>query len=64
MEIAATILALIVGVMALVRFYSKKNSTILFVGAGFLGTAMLDGYHAVVRAMTSKRLSRTCAGAR
>lgn len=48
MEIAATILALIVGVMALVRFYSKKNSTILFVGAGFLGTAMLDGYHAVV----------------
>jgi len=48
MEIIATVLALIVGVMALVRFYSKKDNTFLFVGAGFLGTALLDGYHAIV----------------
>ncbi|MDM8558729.1 ATP-binding protein [Candidatus Parabeggiatoa sp. HSG14] len=48
MEIIATFLALIVGTMALVRFYTKKNNTFLFIGTGFLGTAMLDGYHAVV----------------
>ena len=48
MEVAATLLASIVGIMALVRYYSKKNSTLLIIGAGFIGTAMLDGYHAVV----------------
>jgi PAS domain S-box-containing protein len=48
METVATLLAAIVGVMALVRFYSKKNNTILFIATGFLGTAFLDGYHALV----------------
>ena len=48
MEAVATMLAMIVGAMALVRFHSKKNNTILFIGAGFLGTAFLDGYHTVV----------------
>ena len=48
MEAIATLLALMVGTMALVRFYAKKSSTFLFVGGGFLGTAFLDGYHAVV----------------
>ena len=48
MEATATLLALIVGVMALVRFYSKKDNTFLFVGTGFIGTAFLDGYHAIV----------------
>ena len=48
MEAVATVLALVVGVMALVRFYAKKNNTFLFVGTGFLGTACLDGYHALV----------------
>lgn len=48
MEGAATILALVVGAMALVRYATKKNSAFLFVGTGFFGTAMLDGYHAVV----------------
>ncbi|MDA1231558.1 MAG: hypothetical protein O2856_12350, partial [Planctomycetota bacterium] len=48
MEVAATLLALIVGALALVRFYSKKDNTYLFVGIGFIGTGMLDGYHAVV----------------
>jgi PAS domain S-box-containing protein len=48
MELAATILALIVGVLALVRFYSKKENTFLFIGTGFLGTALLDGYHTIV----------------
>ena len=48
MEIIATVLAAFVGLMALVRFYSKKDNTFLFIGSGFLGTAFLDGYHAVV----------------
>lgn len=48
MEAVATVLALVVGVMALVRFYAQKNNTFLFVGTGFLGTACLDGYHALV----------------
>jgi hypothetical protein len=50
METVAATLAAIVGVIALVRFYSKKNNTILFIGAGFLGTAFLDAYHAIVTA--------------
>ena len=48
METVATLLALMVGVMSLVRFYSKQNMTILFIGTGFLGAAFLDAYHAFV----------------
>ncbi|MCU0981257.1 MAG: methyl-accepting chemotaxis protein, partial [Pirellulaceae bacterium] len=48
MEVAATLLALLVGAMALVRFYSRKTNLFLFVGTGFLGTGFLDGYHGVV----------------
>lgn len=48
MESLATLLAFFVGVMALVRFYSKRDNTLLFVGTAFLGTASLDGYHAIV----------------
>jgi hypothetical protein len=48
MEIIATLPAVFIGAMALVRFYSKKNDTFLFIGTGFLGTAFLDGYHMMV----------------
>ena len=48
MEVAATLLALTVGAMALVRFYSVNQSLYLFVGSAFLGTGLLDGYHMVV----------------
>ncbi len=54
MEAVATLVALIVGAMAFVRFYSEKNNTVLFIGAGFLGTAFLDGYHAVVTSAAFK----------
>ncbi len=47
-EIVATTLAAIIGAMALARFYSKRENSFLFVGCGFLGTAFLDGYHALV----------------
>ena len=48
MEVVATLLALMVGVLGLIRYHTKPNNAILFIGAGFFGTAMLDGYHAVV----------------
>ncbi|MFT5470253.1 MAG: putative ATPase/signal transduction histidine kinase [Verrucomicrobiales bacterium] len=48
MEVAATLLALGVGIMAILRFYSRRTNTFLFIGTAFLGTAFLDGYHAVV----------------
>jgi diguanylate cyclase (GGDEF)-like protein/PAS domain S-box-containing protein len=48
MELAATLLAMNVGVLALVRFYSQKDNTFLFIGSGFLGTGLLDAYHTVV----------------
>ena len=48
MEAMATLLALLVGVLALVQFFSKKDNAILFVGVAFLGTAFFDGYHGAV----------------
>jgi methyl-accepting chemotaxis protein len=48
MEAVAMMLAFFVGAMAIVRFYSRKSNLFLFVGTGFIGTGLLDGYHAVV----------------
>ncbi|QDU10860.1 PAS domain S-box protein [Gimesia aquarii] len=48
MEVIATLLALMIGIVALVRYYSQKNNMYLFVSIGFLSTALLDGYHCVV----------------
>jgi len=50
METAATLLALNVGILALVHYYSKKDNTFLFVGTGFVATGFLEGYHALVTA--------------
>jgi signal transduction histidine kinase/DNA-binding response OmpR family regulator len=48
LETIATILALVTGAMALVRYYTRKSSTFLVLGTGFLGTALLDFFHAVL----------------
>ncbi len=48
LETLSTLLAFVVGSLALVRFYSKKRGTFLFIGTGFLGTALLDTFHTVV----------------
>ena len=48
METAATALAFVIGALALVRYYSRKQSTFLFIGTGFLGTALLELNHAVI----------------
>jgi len=50
LEIVVTVLALIVGGLALIRFYSKKDKRFLLIGAGFLGAGLLDACHAVLSA--------------
>jgi PAS domain S-box-containing protein len=47
MEAIATLLAFIVGALALVRYYSRKRITFLLIGCGFLGAALLDLNHAL-----------------
>src|SRR5208337_1337033 len=48
LEVIATQLALMTGAMALVRYYTKKSTMFLLLGSGFIGAALLDGYHAVI----------------
>jgi hypothetical protein len=48
METIATVLACMVGIMALARFYARRNTLFLLIGAAFIGTGLLDAYHAVV----------------
>jgi PAS domain S-box-containing protein len=47
-ESLATLLAFIVGGLALVRFYSRKQATFLLIGTGFLGAALLDLNHVLI----------------
>jgi len=48
MESLATVLAFIVGGLALVRFYSRKQATFLFIGTGFMGAGLLDLNHVLL----------------
>ena len=48
MEVVATLLALITGCLSLMRYYSRQDKIFLLVGAAFIGTAFLDGYHALI----------------
>jgi len=54
METVATVLGLFVGTLALIRFYSLGGLNYLVFGAGFIGVACLDGYHAVVTSIWFK----------
>jgi len=51
-ETVAVTLALGVGVIALMRFYSRRSDAFLLLGAAFVGTAFLDAYHAVATSAT------------
>ncbi len=42
------VLAFIVGGLALVRFYSRKQATFLFIGTGFMGAGLLDFNHVLL----------------
>jgi signal transduction histidine kinase/CheY-like chemotaxis protein len=48
LESFTTLLALISGLMSLVRYYTKKSCTFLLLGSGFWGTAVLNGCHAAI----------------
>jgi len=48
MESLATLMAFMVGGLALVRFYSRKQATFLFIGTGFIGAGLLDLNHALL----------------
>ncbi len=48
LESVGTALAFVIGILALVRYYSKKRSTYLFIGTGFLGAGFLETYHVLV----------------
>ncbi len=51
-ETVAVLLALGVAAIALVRYYSRKSNRFLLLGSAFLGTAVLDGYHALVTSVS------------
>ena len=58
MEMAAMLLALMIGIVSLVHYYSDKTNIFLFIGTGFLGAGFLDGYHLLVTSVDfSLRLS-------
>ncbi|MBL6934790.1 MAG: PAS domain S-box protein [Alphaproteobacteria bacterium] len=54
LEVVATLLALMVGVLGLVRHRVDGRATVFFVGMAFLGTGFLDGFHAVVTSTAVK----------
>lgn len=47
-EAVATILAFVVGVLSLVRFHANGTVIQLWVGAGFVGTGLLDASHGIL----------------
>ena len=48
MESISTVLAALIGGLALVRYYSRKQATFLLIGTGFLGAAILNLNHALI----------------
>lgn len=48
LETVSTVLAAVVGCLALVRYYSEKKTMFLLIGMGFVATTFLDGFHGVV----------------
>lgn len=50
MELAATVLALVTGAIALVRFYSRPEVGFLVLGAGLVGAGLLDASHCLLSA--------------
>ncbi len=52
MELTATLLALIIGIISLIHYFTNKDNVFLFIGMGYFGTGLLDGYHAVVTSIS------------
>jgi hypothetical protein len=47
-ESISALVAITSGVLALVRFHAKKNSSFLLLGSCFLGAGVIDAYHAII----------------
>jgi diguanylate cyclase (GGDEF)-like protein/PAS domain S-box-containing protein len=62
LETIATVLALMIGVMALLRYHSQKTTSYLILGSGFLGAALLDGFHTVVTSSLCGQCTSSRAG--
>lgn len=50
LEVSATMMAGVIGVLALMRYYSRKDVTFLLLGTGFLGVCFFDSYQSFVTA--------------
>lgn len=48
LESLATLMAFLIGGLALVKFYSRKQATFLLIGTGFLGAALLNLNHVLI----------------
>jgi GAF domain-containing protein len=48
LEFAAAIIAILSGVLALMRYFTGRNTTFLYLGIGFFGVGIIDGYHAIL----------------
>lgn len=47
-EAAATLLAALIGIIAVTRYCARRNGAVLLIAGGFLGTAALNSYHTVI----------------
>jgi diguanylate cyclase (GGDEF)-like protein/PAS domain S-box-containing protein len=52
LEFSMTIFAAMVGGMSLIRYYTRKQRLFLYLGIGFIGTAILDAYIALATTAT------------
>lgn len=59
LEFTAASLALFVGALAWVRFYTKRSSAYFYIGSGFIGAGLLDAYHAMRSVSLSELLVPT-----
>jgi hypothetical protein len=48
LEVIATEMALIIGILALASYYARHSRMLLLIGSGFIGSGLLDGWHALV----------------
>jgi PAS domain-containing protein len=56
MEAMSSVLAAFVGMMALVRYYTRRDIWFFAIGLGFIGTSFLDFYHTLVTSHSLKSL--------
>ncbi len=48
LEVSASLLAVVAGIMALVRYAARRETTFYYVGIGFLGAGLLDGFQSLI----------------